>query len=160
MSVGSAAGVAAVQLVGGTARTVHDIDVDKVRTILVRDFGQRVNGPPRQAPPVMHASYYNVSGAGDVAWNGHYRRDKKRFDGKPMYTCTNCEHCPHDKPCQLYYTITNVTSPGWRLACLRKEVFYTAKNDTGSSPPLDASQWQTADGIAPPPSLVAGPIDS
>ena len=63
MSVGSAAGVASLQLVGGTARTVHDIDVDKVRATLVRDFGQRVNGPPRRAPPVLHAPYYNVSGA-------------------------------------------------------------------------------------------------
>ena len=159
MSVGSAAGVAALQLIDGTARTVHDINVDKVRATLVRDFGQRVNGPPRQGPPALHPSYYNVSGAGDATWNGHYRRSKRKFDEKCIYTCTNCEHCPYDKPCQLYYA-RNATPPGWRLASMREKIFYTVKHDIGGDPPLNASEWQTASGAAPPPSLLAGPVSS
>lgn len=46
MSVGTAAGVAAKQLVDGTAATVHDVDVSTVQAILTGSFGQRVHGPP------------------------------------------------------------------------------------------------------------------
>jgi hypothetical protein len=45
MSVGSAAGAAAKQLVDGSAPTVQDVDVHAVRAVLIQ-LGQRVNGPP------------------------------------------------------------------------------------------------------------------
>ena len=46
MSVGTAAGVAAKQVVDGTAATVQDVDVGKVQAILAGVFAQRVHGPP------------------------------------------------------------------------------------------------------------------
>jgi hypothetical protein len=46
MSIGTAAGVAAKQLVDGDAGTVQDVDVSKVQTILTTLFKQRVHGPP------------------------------------------------------------------------------------------------------------------
>ena len=47
MSVGTAAGVAAKQLVDGTAATVQDVDVAAVQAILTSDlFKQRIHGPP------------------------------------------------------------------------------------------------------------------
>jgi hypothetical protein len=46
MSVGTAAGVAAKQVVDGTAATVQDVDVGAVQDILTATFKQRVHGPP------------------------------------------------------------------------------------------------------------------
>ena len=46
MSVGSAAGVAAKQIVDGDVATVQDVDVSKVQAILTRLFRQRIHGPP------------------------------------------------------------------------------------------------------------------
>ena len=46
MSVGTAAGVAAAQLVDGSVRTVQDVDVAKVQAIVASTFKQRVHGPP------------------------------------------------------------------------------------------------------------------
>lgn len=46
MSLGSAAGVAAQQLVDGSAATVQDVNVSRVQQILVDTFKQRVHGPP------------------------------------------------------------------------------------------------------------------
>ena len=47
MSVGAAAGVAAKQLVDGTAATVQDVDVTAVQAILTSAlFNQRIHGPP------------------------------------------------------------------------------------------------------------------
>ena len=46
MSVGTAAGVAAKQVVDGDAATVQDVDVTKVQAILVGTFSQRIHGPP------------------------------------------------------------------------------------------------------------------
>ena len=51
MSTGTAAGVAAKQLVDGHVASVQDVDVAKVQAILVRTFGQRVHGPPGKNPP-------------------------------------------------------------------------------------------------------------
>lgn len=45
MSVGSAAGAAALQIVAGAAACVQDVDVEAVRSVLT-GLGQRVNGPP------------------------------------------------------------------------------------------------------------------
>ena len=49
MSVGTAAGVAAKQLVDGDVTAVQDVDVSEVQRILTATFGQRVHGPPRSA---------------------------------------------------------------------------------------------------------------
>jgi hypothetical protein len=46
MSVGTAAGVAAKQLVDGTAACVQDVDVAAVQSVLVGTFQQRIHGPP------------------------------------------------------------------------------------------------------------------
>lgn len=46
MSVGSAAGVAAKQLVDGDVSVVQDVDVTKVQQILTTTFNQRIHGPP------------------------------------------------------------------------------------------------------------------
>ena len=41
-----------------------------------------------------------------------------------------------------------------------KELFYEAKkSDEGAGVPLKASEWQSVNGAAPAPSLVAGPMD-
>ena len=48
MSVGTAAGVAAKQLVDGTAACVQDVDVAAVQDALVNKFQQRIHGPPGQ----------------------------------------------------------------------------------------------------------------
>ena len=42
----SAAGVAAQQLVDGSAATVQDVNVSRVQEVLVGTFKQRVHGPP------------------------------------------------------------------------------------------------------------------
>ena len=51
MSVGTAAGVAAKQLVEGTAACVQDVDVAAVQGVLVGTFKQRIHGPPGGAAP-------------------------------------------------------------------------------------------------------------
>merc|ERR1712216_550067 len=48
MATGSAAGVAAKQLVDGSVNTVQDVDVKKVQTLLTSLFGQQIHGPPRR----------------------------------------------------------------------------------------------------------------
>ena len=73
MSVGSAAGVAAKQLVDGDVATVQDVDVTKVQAILTTTLGQRIHGPPGKTPPAPPGpKYYTVSGAGAKDWNGKY----------------------------------------------------------------------------------------
>eukprot|EP01079_Euglenida_sp_SAG-EU17-18_P002221 gene2221-490_t len=57
MNVGTAAGVAAKQLVDGAVSAVQDVNVSQVQGILDQTFAQR---------------YYNVSGAGLQDWDGHY----------------------------------------------------------------------------------------
>merc|ERR1712063_88886 len=62
MSVGSAAGVAAKQLVDGSVSTVQDVDVGAVQKILTRRFNQRIHGPPGHGPtpsppaPTLHSA--------------------------------------------------------------------------------------------------------
>ena len=50
MNVGSAAGVAAKQLVDGEVSTVQDVVVSKVQKILAEVFQQRIHGPPGSGP--------------------------------------------------------------------------------------------------------------
>lgn len=45
MAIGTAAGVAATQLIDGSVKTVQDIDVAKVQSILVSGFGQQIHIP-------------------------------------------------------------------------------------------------------------------
>eukprot|EP00656_Telonema_subtile_P054944 TRINITY_DN8337_c0_g1_i1.p1 TRINITY_DN8337_c0_g1~~TRINITY_DN8337_c0_g1_i1.p1 ORF type:complete len:566 (-),score=115.80 TRINITY_DN8337_c0_g1_i1:77-1774(-) len=47
MNVGSAAGVAAKQLVDGEVAVVQDVNVSKVQAILAQTFKQRIHGPPQ-----------------------------------------------------------------------------------------------------------------
>ena len=159
MSVGSAAGAAAQQLVDGSAATVQDVDVAKVRAVLV-GLGQRVNGPPHYptpaptpptpAPPAR-PRYYNVSGAGDAVWNAQYTITDQVYGGEPMYESAT-PGCPNGLQCSLYSSSGGV----WRLASFGKELFYQAAAGSAATPPL--SGWAVDNGTAPAPTLVAGPM--
>lgn len=46
MSLGTAAGVAAAQVVSGSAAVVQDVDVGMVQAVLTGTFNQRIHGPP------------------------------------------------------------------------------------------------------------------
>eukprot|EP00039_Didymoeca_costata_P000628 m.46563 g.46563 ORF g.46563 m.46563 type:complete len:674 (+) comp10386_c0_seq2:163-2184(+) len=148
MSLGSAAGVAAKQLVDGSVGTVQDVNVTEVQDILSNIFKQRVHGPPGSGPPPgpPPAKWYNVTGAGTAAWNGQY---VPRSDGIFYNTNPNCAKSPNE-PCALY-------SEGrtWRLAYHGVELEYVAGEESGSAPPLTG--WQLANGSAPAPTLIAGP---
>ena len=71
-SPGSAAGVAALQLVEGSVSTVQDVNVSKVQEILTGVFKQtiHVGTPPAPPAPAHTPLYFNVTGAGSVDWNG------------------------------------------------------------------------------------------
>ena len=142
MSVGTAAGVAAKQLVDGKVGAVQDVDVGIVQSILVATFGQRIHGPPgKKPPPKPDRAYYNVSGAGSAAWNGHYVFS----NDSGQYQSTSCATC-------ALYEYGGV----WRLAISGHELFYVA-TVSSRDPPLSASEWRAWNGSQPTPSLVAGP---
>lgn len=147
MGVGSAAGVAARQLVDGSARTVQDINVTKVQALLNGTFQQRIHGPPHHpAPPPAppRPQWYAVSGAGSAGWNGKYELAKETYDGRPVYRCT------------LNTTRALYSSAGdWRLAVEGVELFYVVDHPT-PLPPLTG--WTVANGASPVPQLVAGPV--
>ena len=171
MSVGSAAGVAAMQLVSGQAAAVHDVNVTAVQEVLVSAFQQEIHvatpvPTPPPTPPLPTAKYYDVTGAGSAAWNGRYTL----VAGAPnptgaaapaaaaapvaaVYTMAS-KDCPNGEACALYGY-----QGVWRLASQGKEVFYTADAPGtatgGSQPPL--AGWREADGAAPAPTLAAGP---
>ena len=46
MSVGTAAGIAAHQVVDGSVNTVQEVNVTKVQHVLLKQFQQRIHGPP------------------------------------------------------------------------------------------------------------------
>ena len=58
MNVGSAAGVAAKQLVDGIAPTVQDVNVAIVQKILNETFRQRIHGPPGLCLSVCLSSFW------------------------------------------------------------------------------------------------------
>lgn len=152
MSVGSAAGVAAQQLVSGEAATVQDVNVTKVQLVLSNIFRQRIHGPPGKAPPCPTPTpkTYTVAGAGATEWNGAYQLKTASGPlGGPVYE-RDAAACPHGKPCGLY-------SEGgvWRLATEGVELYYVATKPTGCAPPLDAGGWSVANGTAPPPQQLA-----
>lgn len=144
MGIGTAAGVAAKQIVDGSAATVQDVDVSQVQFILSNTFNQQVHV---DVPPSNPPRYYDVAGAGDAAWNGRYALQEARNDGALMYFSTNAD-CPNQKHCSLYKY-----GGEWRLASYGQEVFYVG--DVGGLPPLKG--WTTADGSEPAPILTAGP---
>ena len=141
MSLGSAAGVAATQVVLGRAATVQDVNVTDVQGILVNTFGQRIHGPPFSPPPGPAASYYNVTGAGSPFVNGQLFNNNITYNGLPQF-------CGSGPAC--LYSEGGV----WRLAIQGKELFYVA-NEATIEPPLTG--WHCANGTAPAPTLVAGP---
>ena len=149
MSVGSAAGVAAQQLVSGAVSAVQDVNITIVQEVLVRTFQQEIHVD--SPAPIPTAQYYNVSGAGSAAWNGHYTLAPDSEGA--VYTMASAG-CPNGEACSLY-SYQGV----WRLASQGKEVFYTADGPgaaTGSSqPPLVG--WRALNGAAPAPTLAAGP---
>ena len=85
MSVGSAAGVAAKQLVDGDVSTVQDVDVTKVQAILTKTFNQRIHGPtgtdPSPPAPPM-PQWYEVTGAGSKV-----RRHRPSIGQLPCLCC-------------------------------------------------------------------------
>ena len=159
MSVGSAAGGAAKQVVDGDADTVQDVDVAKLQALLSgMTPPQRIHGPPQHptpppTPPVKRALYFNVSGAGSAEWNGQYSLTAQTYDGQRIYERVD-KDCPNGGTCSLY-------SYGgvWRLASVGHELFYTADGPSaergGAQPPLTG--WMVDNGTAPAPSLTAGP---
>lgn len=141
MSVGSAAGVAAAQVVSGAAATVQDVNVTAVQDVLLNKFHQRIHGPPGGPPPGPPGpAYYNVSGAGSANFDGHYSASGT-YDGRTQYCST---------PPACLYSEGGV----WRIAIQGRELFYVA-DGASEEPPL--SGWVCANGSAPAPTLVAGP---
>ena len=134
----------------------------KVRAILrALANPQLVNGPPGKyvgptPPPTpnAHPLYFNVSGAGDAAWNGQYKRAGD-YETGALYEST-ADACtagrgPNQKACSLY-----AQEGVWQLASLGVELFYSAGRATGGEPPV--TEWHCDNGSAPAPTLVAGPI--
>lgn len=142
MYVGTAAGVAAKQVVDGEVATVQDVNVTKVQTILTQTFKQAIHCCAPSPSPSPLPPYYNVTGAGSASWNGQYVR--QRVGDQDLYTAVSstCSNC------QLY------ASKGvWRLAIHGKELMYVASGPS-EHPPL--SGWVVANGSAPAPTLSAG----
>lgn len=107
MYVGTAAGVAAKQLVDGTAPTVQDVNVTKVQVLLQNKFNQIIHVPAPSPPPVPPAqvpAFYTVSGAGTAVWNGRYTRVKNTL----TFASDSCSNC------SIYANNQGI----WRLATL------------------------------------------
>jgi hypothetical protein len=153
MATGSACGVAAAQLVDGSAATVQDVNVTTVQTILVNRFGQQIHGPPdgpTPRPPTPPApKYYNVTGAGSESWNGQYVL-KGDYDSSPLYQSVAAS----DQ--QLYL---EADKGAWRLAVMGKQVYYLGGSASDRLPPTTG--WTVppggGGGEAPAPTLTAGP---
>jgi hypothetical protein len=139
MSVGSAAGVAAKQVVDGAVATVQDVNVTLVQNILTTVFSQRIHGPPGSGPVGPTPQYYNVSGAGSADWNGQYVPSKGTYGGYASTTCSTC----------MLYSYGGV----WRLA--HSELFYVDGQES-SLPTLTG--WTVANGTAPAPTFTRGPL--
>jgi hypothetical protein len=150
MYVGTAAGVAAKQLVDRTAPVVQDVNISEVQRILTGTFDQVVHvplAPPPPPPPRPGGRYYNVSGAGSAQLNGQY------VSAAGQYKSTTCANC-------LLYAYGGT----WRLALAghaaraeqerRNELVYVA-GAPSKLPPL--AGWTVATGgKAPAPTLSAG----
>ena len=151
MATGSACGVAAAQLVDGSAAMVQDVNVTQVQDILASRFQQQIHGPPdgpNPQPPTKVPEYYNVSGAGSDTWDGQYKLAGSH-EGYPLYT--SVDTAAH----QIYL---EVEYAAWRLAIMGKQVFYTAGTSADKTPPTTGWAVAQGGGAAPPPTLVAGPL--
>ena len=171
MYVGTAAGVAAQQVVAGTAATVQEVNVTEVQRLLTSKFHQiiHINGssPSPPSPPAGPTpAYYNVTGAGTAAYNGQYRRQgaTPTAETSLRYTSTNaaCEGC-------AIYTLQGV----WRIAVNGKELGYVAPGVQPALPPVvgwtacpNGSEQSEAgatsapcNGVSPAPALIAGPTN-
>lgn len=143
MYVGTAAGVAAAEVVSGYARTVQDVNVSRVQELLTEEFRQiiHLNGSGA-APSGPAPAYYNVTGAGSSDWNGIYR---SQGNHSRVYNLdSNPKH-------QLYSY-----GGSWRLAIMGKSIFYETL-EMSPLPPL--SGWIADNGKLPVPSLTAGPTN-
>ena len=153
MNVGSAAGVAAKQLVDGTAKTVQDVDVSKVQAILNGTFKQRIHGPTGRmptppTPPYTGPKSYTVEGAGSPEWNGVYELDGE--SNPPTFKQAG------SKVTHELYSYGRV----WRLGVLGKDLAYVAATPS-VLPPLAGWGIGTGPGPAgkaPAPHLKAGPL--
>ena len=123
MAVGSAAGVAAQQLVDGSAETVQDVNVTRVQEILTVHFRQQIH-VSSPAPPPKHApKWFAVAGAGDASWNGNYTMLHAASGGFPTYVqATNPTH-------SIY-----VAQGVWRIAVKGVGLAYIA--DTSAPNPV------------------------
>jgi hypothetical protein len=146
MSVGTAAGVAAQQLILGTSKTVQDVNVTLVQEILIKKFQQRVHGPPGgQIPPapiicnvaLKDVKGVEVNGAGEG--NGKYFKTNTILDGMPMFQLGSGLYPTH----QLY------RSNGlWRIATYGKSLLYLSivgENNNGP-PPASIKYWSNENG--------------
>jgi len=153
MNVGSAAGVAAKQLIDGEVNTVQDINVSEVQRILAGTFKQRIHGPPGSvppAPPVCHAKDSNVhaiviSGAGLAAANRKYTKSANATaDEEPVFEL-DAEH-------QLYRY-----KGMWRIGHNGHGLYYVSvagKGDDGP-PVAKPDYWETQDmGKEPSPTSI------
>lgn len=150
MNVGSAAGVAALQMVNGEVDAVQDVDVAKVQEILEGTFHQRLHGPPfGNAPEVCDLTNTSVvaltiAGA-DSGASGRYLRTTDKYDGLPVFRL--------DATHQLY------RSDGvWRIADLGQYLLYVADGVVGRGngpPPPVKGVWHAADqGVGSPPTSI------
>ena len=151
MYVGTAAGVAASQVVTGKAKTVQDVIVSEVQDTLTNVFNQIVHlPPPVPSGPYTGRSQYTVVGAGSPEWNGEYTLVES--GGSPILRQTsNSSHA-------LY-----AFQGAWRLGIEGEGLFYVASMSTGSNgPPLTG--WTipvekpglVGPGSAPAPHLLPG----
>eukprot|EP00039_Didymoeca_costata_P010651 m.144175 g.144175 ORF g.144175 m.144175 type:complete len:689 (+) comp14911_c0_seq5:163-2229(+) len=151
MDLGTAAGVAVVQLMEKASQTssndsgcglaVQDTNITAVQDVLVNVYGQRVHGPPTPQPSPSHEHGYTVVGAGSDVWNGNYSFTRMYTDERPIF------EKDEDSTRKLYSW--NHT---WRLAIEGHEIFYVSPQTPDDNPPLNG--WKVANGTAPAPSLI------
>lgn len=150
MVTGSAAGVAAKQLVDGTVATVQDVDVSKVQAILTSTFKQKIHcasppSPPTPPPPPACGSY-TVSGAGAPDVNGVYTHVAGAArDGAPVWHLDDVH--------EIYRY-----QGQWRIAHNGVSTYYVAPGSGQPAPP--ASGWivgsKPPSGKLPAPKVTCG----
>ena len=151
MATGTAAGVAATQIVDGSAATVQDVDVSKVQSILTGTFKQAIH-VPGPAPPLSplacdatKANAITITGAGTAAANGRYVRTNATMDGRPSFRL--------DAAHQLYSY-----QGQWRVAQsgVKDSIVYTDSASKHRDGPSVAAAWTVAPaGVAPAPRSIA-----
>ena len=156
MAVGTAAGVAAQQLVNGSVATVQDVDVATVQAILVSRFRQQIH-VAQHAPPVHAPQWYVVTGADSASWDGHYtlagvEAESASSGSSPVYAQDSN---------QSHAIYRDLARGGWRIAVRGMALAYVATGvgSDGALPPLAGwSENEGGIGEAPAPTLVVGPV--